>query len=139
MLDRGGGYLLQTVSAGGLVTGPAAAPYTVCKHAAIGFAEWMAIMFGGRGIKVSCLCPQAVNTRMVQRVSDEGTLQALKDIGTLLEPDEVATAVIEGLHNERFLILPNPEVGDYFLRKATDYDRWLAGMQRLVTRSGMEA
>jgi NAD(P)-dependent dehydrogenase (short-subunit alcohol dehydrogenase family) len=138
MLERGGGWLLQTVSAGGLVTGPASAPYTVTKHAAIGFAEWMAIMYGNRGIGVSCLCPQAVNTRMVQSVSDPATLQALNDIGTLIEPHEVASAVIDGLRDERFLILPNPEVAEYFLRKATDYDRWLRGMKRMVERSGLQ-
>ena len=136
MIERGGGYLLQTVSAGGLVTGPASAPYTVTKHAALGFAEWMSIMYGGKGIGVSCLCPQAVNTAMVQRVSDEATLKALKDIGSLLEPEDVARVVIEGLADERFLILPNPEVGEYFLRKATDYDRWLRGMRRMIERSG---
>ena len=136
MLERGGGYLLQTVSAGGLITGPASAPYTVTKHAALGFAEWMSIMYGGRGIGVSCLCPQAVNTAMVQRVADEATRKALKEIGSLLEPEDVARVVVDGLADERFLILPNPEVGEYFLRKATDYDRWLRGMRRMIERSG---
>lgn len=138
MVDRGGGYLLQTISAGGLVTGPAASTYTTTKHAALGFAEWLAIMYGNRGIKVSCLCPQAVDTPMVQRVSDAGTLAALRDIGTLLSPEQVADHVIDGLADERFLILPNPEVGEYFLRKASDYDRWLRGMQRMMERSSFE-
>jgi len=138
MVERGGGYLLQTISAGGLVTGPAAATYTTTKHAALGFAEWLAIMYGNSGIKVSCLCPQAVDTPMVQRVSDAGTLAALRDIGTLLTPDDVADHVITGLADERFLILPNPEVGEYFLRKATDYDRWLRGMQRMIERSNFQ-
>jgi NAD(P)-dependent dehydrogenase (short-subunit alcohol dehydrogenase family) len=135
MVERGSGYLLHTISAGGLVTGPAAATYTTTKHAALGFAEWLAIMYGNSGIKVSCLCPQAVDTPMVQRVSDPGTLEALRNIGSLLDPDRVADDVVAGLSDERFLILPNPEVGEYFLRKATDYDRWLRGMQRLMQRS----
>jgi short-subunit dehydrogenase len=95
-------------------------------------------MYGHRGIKVSCLCPQAVDTPMVQRVSDPATLAALHEIGTLLTPEHVADDVIAGLADERFLILPNPEVGEYFLRKASDYDRWLRGMQRMMERSNFE-
>lgn len=138
MLERGHGHLLQTASAGGLLTGPAAATYTTVKHAAVGFAEWLAIMYGGRGIGVSCLCPQAVDTPMVRRATDAATVAALRDIGSLLDPDEVAECVVIGLAEERFLILPDPDVGTYFARKAVDYDRWLRGMQRMIERSGYE-
>jgi NAD(P)-dependent dehydrogenase (short-subunit alcohol dehydrogenase family) len=137
MLERGEGYLLQTVSAGGLVTGPASPYYTTTKHAAIGLAEWLAMTFGPKGIRVSCICPQAVDTSMVRSVSDPATLAALADIGTLLTPDAVAESVVEGVSAETFLILPNPEVLEYFRRKASDYDRWLRGMQRMMSRSAL--
>jgi len=128
MLARGEGYLLNTASAAGLLTSLGAAPYSVTKHAAVSFAEWLSITYGDRGIKVSCLCPQGVNTRMLdESLSVSGKL--LKE--GAIEPEQVADAVIEGLSEERFLILPHPEVHEYFVRKATDYDRWLRGMRRL--------
>jgi len=128
MLARGEGYLLNTASAAGLLTSPGAAPYAVTKHAAVAFAEWLSITYGDQGLKVSCLCPQGVNTRMLEE-SMSTTGKMLK--AGALEPDDVAEAVVVGLGEERFLILPHPEVGEYFLRKATDYDRWLRGMRRL--------
>jgi NAD(P)-dependent dehydrogenase (short-subunit alcohol dehydrogenase family) len=127
MLERGEGYLLQTVSAAGLLTQVGSAPYSVTKHAALAFAEWLSITYGDRGIKVSALCPQGVRTRMLQ--SDSGPTEFLRS--NALDPDEVANVVIEGLADERFLILPHPEVGEYFRRKGDNYDRWLRGMRRL--------
>jgi NAD(P)-dependent dehydrogenase (short-subunit alcohol dehydrogenase family) len=128
MVERGGGYLLQTISAAGLLTQIGSAPYSVSKHAAVGLAEWIAITYGDRGIKVSTLCPMGVRTNMLRRAEFAGGAFLLD---TALEPEEVADHVIKGLAEERFLILPHPEVGEYFLRKATDYDRWLRGMRRL--------
>jgi NAD(P)-dependent dehydrogenase (short-subunit alcohol dehydrogenase family) len=131
MLARGEGYLLNTASAAGLLTTLGAAPYSVTKHAAVAFAEWLSITYGDQGIKVSCLCPQGVNTKMLEEsLSVSGKM--LKD--GALEPEQVAEAVVQGLAEERFLILPHPEVQEYFTRKATDYDRWLRGMRRLQAK-----
>jgi NAD(P)-dependent dehydrogenase (short-subunit alcohol dehydrogenase family) len=131
MLARGEGYLLQTASAAGLLTQIGAAPYSVTKHAAVAFAEWLAINYGEAGITVSCLCPQGVRTRML--LGEDGRRESFLVEGAL-EPEEVAEAVVAGLAAERFLILPHPEVADYFRRKAEDYDRWLRGMRRLQAR-----
>jgi NAD(P)-dependent dehydrogenase (short-subunit alcohol dehydrogenase family) len=130
MIERGGGYLLQTASAAGLLTQIGSAPYAVTKHAAIAFAEWLAITYGAQGIKVSVLAPQAVNTAMTAGVPDGG----VAGVDGMLEPDAVADAVVRGLATEHFLILPHPTVMEYFRRKASDYDRWLRGMQRLQAR-----
>jgi NAD(P)-dependent dehydrogenase (short-subunit alcohol dehydrogenase family) len=131
MLARGEGYLLQTASAAGLLTQIGAAPYSVTKHAAVAFAEWLAIKYGDAGIKVSCLCPQGVRTRML--LGEDGERESFLREGAL-EPEQVAEIVVAGLSEERFLILPHPEVADYFRRKADDYDRWLRGMRRLQER-----
>jgi len=128
MLARGEGYILATASAAGLLTQIGSAPYSVTKHAAVAFAEWLAITHGNAGIKVSCLCPQGVNTDLLRR-SAGGAGEFLR--AGALEPEQVADAVVKGLDEERFLILPHPEVAEYFRRKATDYDRWLRGMRRL--------
>ena len=128
MLARGEGYILATASAAGLLTQIGSAPYSVTKHAAVAFAEWLSITHGEAGIKVSCLCPQGVNTDLLRR-SAGGPGEFLR--AGALEPADVAEAVINGLDEERFLILPHPEVAEYFSRKATDYDRWLRGMRRL--------
>ena len=128
MLARGSGYLLLTASAAGLLTQIGAAPYAVTKHAAIAFAEWLAITHGRNGIGVSCVCPQGVRTRML--LGDDGQRESFLREGSL-DPDDVATVVVAGLAAERFLILPHPEVAEYFRRKADDYDRWLRGMRRL--------
>jgi NAD(P)-dependent dehydrogenase (short-subunit alcohol dehydrogenase family) len=128
MLAAGGGYLLQTASAAGLLTHIGSAPYCVTKHAAVAFAEWLAITYGDAGIKVSCLCPQGVRTGMLER-APESARALLAD--NAIEPESVAEAVVAGLADERFLILPHPEVAEYFRRKAGDHDRWLGGMRRL--------
>jgi NAD(P)-dependent dehydrogenase (short-subunit alcohol dehydrogenase family) len=127
MLARGGGYLLHTVSAAGLLTQIGSAPYSVTKHAALALAEWLAITYGDRGIKISCLCPQGVRTDMLLRADGPGNFL----LEGSLTPEAVADMVVEGLADERFLILPHPEVAEYFRRKASDYDRWLRGMRRL--------
>ncbi len=134
MLERGHGYLLQTCSAAGLLTNPGDAPYTLSKHAAVAFAEWLAIAYGDQGIRVSAICPQGVRTPMLLGGLEEGNAAALAvaAAGELLEPEQVADAVVEGLAAERFLILPHPEVAAYLRQKAADPDRWLAGMRRLV-------
>ena len=130
-LERGGGYLLVTASAAGLLTTLGDAAYASTKHAAVGLAEWIAITYGDRGIKVSCLCPQGVRTRMVLGEAGEGQLgtEQVKRLG-LIEPEEVAQALVEAIGEERFLVLPHPEVLRYFQNKANDYDRWLGGMRK---------
>jgi NAD(P)-dependent dehydrogenase (short-subunit alcohol dehydrogenase family) len=133
MLRAGGGYLLQTASAAGLLSHIGSAPYAVTKHAAVAFAEWLSITYGDRGIRVSCLCPQGVRTDMLR--SAEGSSRTLLAEGALT-PEAVADSVVAGLRDERFLILPHPEVAEYFRRKASDYDRWLSGMRRLQAKVG---
>jgi NAD(P)-dependent dehydrogenase (short-subunit alcohol dehydrogenase family) len=131
-LERGSGCFLATASAAGLLTQIGSAPYSVTKHAAVAFAEWLSITYGERGIHVSCLCPMGVNTAMLHAGGDNETPSAVVTAaGAVLEPEDVADAVIEGLRAERFLILPHPEVLTFFQRKGSDYDRWLAGMRRL--------
>jgi len=133
MLARGGGYLLQTVSAAGLLTMIGSAPYSVTKHAALGFAEWLAITYGDRGIKVSVICPQGVRTAMLVD-SDTGPANFLK--ATAVEPEQLVESVICGLEEEKFLILPHPIVAEYFRHKAGDYERWLRGMRKLQAGMG---
>jgi len=128
MLDRGGGYLLQTVSAAGLLTHIHSATYAVTKHASLAFAEWLSIRYGDLGIRVSALCPQGVRTNMLNRAGERAAFL----LDGAIEPERVADEVVAGLADERFLILPHPEVAEYFRRKAGDYDRWLRGMRRQV-------
>lgn len=126
MVERGGGYLLNTASAAGLLNQIGAAPYGVTKHAAVGLAEWLAITYGDLGIGVSVLCPQAVRSKMIRGLEDD-----VASIDGILEPEVVATACIEAIENETFLILPHGKVLDYMRAKTTDYDRWLSGMRKL--------
>jgi NAD(P)-dependent dehydrogenase (short-subunit alcohol dehydrogenase family) len=134
MLQRGGGYLLHTCSAAGLLTQPGDAPYAVTKHAAVAFAEWLALTYGGQGIRVSALCPQGVRTPLLTGGLDgQLAAKAVAAAGEILEPEQVADAVVAGLAAERFLILPHPEVAEYVRRKAADPDRWLSGLRRLVS------
>jgi NAD(P)-dependent dehydrogenase (short-subunit alcohol dehydrogenase family) len=132
MLARGGGYLLHTASAAGLLSQIGSAPYAVTKHAAVAFAEWLAITYGDRGLKVSVLCPQAVRTAMTDAVPGGG----VAGVDGMLEPERIADAVVQALAEERFLILPHPTVAEYMRRKAEDVERWLRGMRRLQTRFG---
>jgi NAD(P)-dependent dehydrogenase (short-subunit alcohol dehydrogenase family) len=132
MLARGQGYLLQTASAAGLLTQIGSAPYAVTKHSAVALAEWLAVTHGDAGIKVSCLCPQGVRTRMLMG-EDLSSRENFLFEGSL-SAEEVAEAAVNGIDQERFLILPHPEVAEYFRRKSDDYDRWLGGMRRLQSR-----
>ena len=129
MLARGEGYLLGTVSAAGLLNHFFAAPYGVTKAAALSFFEWLAIVHGDAGLRVSCLCPQGVKTDMLAAERAQLGIDFLS--AGAMEPADVAEAVVQGIAAERFLILPHPEVAEYFRRKADDYDRWLRGMRRL--------
>ena len=133
MLERGEGWLLQTASAAGILTDVLGCAYSVTKHAAVAFAEWLAISYGDRGIHVSCLCPQGVRTPMLEGAAAFAGGAPHLERGAI-EPDAVADAVLAGLAEGRFLILPHPEVHDYAQRKADDPDRWLAGMRRMRAR-----
>ncbi|HCC95879.1 MAG TPA: short-chain dehydrogenase, partial [Rhodobacteraceae bacterium] len=126
MIARGGGYLLQTASAAGLLNQIGSAPYGVSKHAAIGFAEWLAFTYGDQGIKLSVLCPQAVQTDMITGLDSHAA-----SLDGILKPSDVAQACLQGLKDERFLILPHPEVLTYMRNKTSDYDRWIGGMRKL--------
>ena len=137
MVARGEGYILNTASAAGLLTQMDSGPYAVSKHAAVAFAEWLLINYGDDGIRVSVLCPQAVRTNIMANAGRpvsqvRGASQASQD--GVLEPEQLADTVIDCLREERFLVLPHPEVLTYFQRKASDYDRWLAGMRRFRRR-----
>jgi NAD(P)-dependent dehydrogenase (short-subunit alcohol dehydrogenase family) len=138
-LARGRGYFLATASAAGLLSQIGSAPYAVTKHAAVGFAEWLSITYGDRGVRVSCLCPMGVNTNMLRAGRELPAAEALgmrvvEAAGAVLEPEAVAEIVVEALGEERFLILPHPEVLEFLRRKTDDYDRWLRGMRRLQTQ-----
>ncbi len=132
MLARKEGYLLQTVSAAGLLTQIGSAPYSVTKHAALGFAEWVSITYGDQGIRVSALCPQGVKTDMLLKAQFAGGAFLLEGA---LEPDQVAADVVKAMAEERFLILPHPEAAKYFQNKANDYERWIRGMRKLQRNS----
>jgi NAD(P)-dependent dehydrogenase (short-subunit alcohol dehydrogenase family) len=125
MVQRGEGYFIVTASAAGLLNIVESAPYGVTKHAAVAFAEWLRIAYGRKGVRVSCLCPQSVQTDM----TGNGTGSAGLD--GVLTAQQVAEAVVNVMREEEFLVLPHPEVAKYFQAKAQDYDRWLGGMQKL--------
>ncbi|MGH8860993.1 MAG: SDR family oxidoreductase [Jatrophihabitantaceae bacterium] len=136
MLAAGSGYLLNTASAAGLLTSPGDAPYAVTKHGAVAFAEWLAVTYGDRGIGVSVLCPMGVATPLLMdplAAGDPGA-QAVAASGDIVSTEHVADVVVAGLRAQTFLILPHPEVGTFWAQKASDPDRWLAGMRRLVNR-----
>lgn len=130
MLARKSGYLLNTASAAGLLASMGSAPYGVTKHAAVAFAEHLSIQYGDKGIRVSCLCPQAVDTNMFR-----GTETSAAGIDGIMKPSDVADAVIKAMDAERFLILSHPVVQEYMQRKTADMDRWLTGMRRLRART----
>lgn len=135
MLERGDGYLMSTASAAGVLTQVGAMVYSVTKHAAVSIAEWLSITYRDAGIKVSCLAPLGVRTPMLDLALEDtvGAAALLRD--ELLEPEDVAEAVLAGIRLERFLILPHPQVAKYMSYKAQDNERWLAGMRRMVTRA----
>ena len=129
MAARGGGYLLNTASAAGLLTQIGSAPYAVTKHAAVGLAEWLAITHGDQGIKVSVLCPQAVRPAMTA-----GNPDGVASVDGMMEPEPLAEMVVEAIAAEQFLILPHPQVLDYMRNKTADYGRWIGGMRKLNRR-----
>jgi len=131
MIARGGGYLLNTASAAGLLNQVGAAPYGVTKHAAVGLAEWLALTYGDDGIGVSVLCPQAVRSEMTR--GHEDSVAALDG---LMEPDEVARDCLQAIEDEVFLVLPHKEVLTYMRAKTQDYNRWIGGMRKLNRRFG---
>ena len=133
MATRGRGQLLLTASAAGLLTSMDSAPYAVTKHGTVALAEWLAIRWGDQGVGVSCLCPQGVRTAMTEGLAPGSSVLAA---GALLDPEAVAEAVVRGLAEGRFLILPHPEVAEFERRRAADRDRWLAGMRRARARLG---
>ena len=137
MLERGSGHLLNVASAAGLLTTPGDAPYTVTKHGAVALAEWLAVTYGDQGIGVSVVCPLGVATPLLLDPLDEGSSAAavVAASGTVITPEDVAQSVVEGLADDRFLILPHPEVGTYWAQKAADPQRWLAGVRTLVRKT----
>jgi len=127
MIERGGGYLLQTGSAGGLLTTPGQAPYTATKHAAVAFAEWLSITHAHQGIKVSCLCPFGVISGMLTEDAVGSDAPIMK---TAMTPEQCADYVVAALDREEFFILPHPEILDFFKAKANNHERWLRHMRR---------
>jgi NAD(P)-dependent dehydrogenase (short-subunit alcohol dehydrogenase family) len=135
MIERKSGYLLNTASAAGLLTQMDSAPYALTKHAAVALAEWLAINHHHQGIRVSVLCPQAVNTNIFAGLDGAGRPDNSQPGGQaggdgMIEPHDVAEACVQALRAEAFWVLPHPEVATYVQRKATDVDRWLGGMRR---------
>jgi NAD(P)-dependent dehydrogenase (short-subunit alcohol dehydrogenase family) len=130
-LDRGRGTFVVTASAAGLLTMLGAAPYSVTKHAAVGFAEWLAATYAHRGLTVHCICPQGVRTQML---AGSGRAGEVVLAAAAIEPEQVADALAAAMDEGRFLVLPHPEVRDYYVHRATDTDRWLRGMSRLQRR-----
>lgn len=131
MIERGGGYLLNTASAAGLLNQVGSAPYGVTKHAAVGLAEWLALTYGDQGIGVSVLCPQAVRSEMTR-----GHEEGVAALDGMLEPEPVAEACLRAIEEEKFLVLPHPQVLDYMRLKTADYDRWIGGMRKLNRQFG---
>jgi NAD(P)-dependent dehydrogenase (short-subunit alcohol dehydrogenase family) len=135
-IERGEGYFVSTASAAGLLTQIGSATYAVTKHAAVAFAEWLNVTYGERGVRVSCLCPMGVNTKLLYSGEDSGdalgraATRAVTSAGDVLEPAEVADAVLSAVEDERFLILPHEDVLEMYRQKGSDYDRWLRGMRR---------
>jgi NAD(P)-dependent dehydrogenase (short-subunit alcohol dehydrogenase family) len=134
-LERGDGRFVATVSAAGLLTMLGSAPYSVSKHAALSFAEWLSATYRHRGIKVHALCPQGVRTQLLESAGELG--QALMGAGAL-EPEQVAAETLRAIREERFLILPHPEVAEFYAARATDTDRWLGAMNRLQQKFVVE-
>jgi NAD(P)-dependent dehydrogenase (short-subunit alcohol dehydrogenase family) len=138
MIEAGGGHLLNTASAAGLLSSPGDAPYTATKHAAVAFAEWLAYQHARSGIKVSVLCPMGVDTPLLMNGLSHGVpaAKAVAASGDIITVEQVADAVVAGVTSDAFLILPHPQVGRFWAGKAADIDRWLAGTSELATESG---
>ncbi|WP_099250157.1 SDR family oxidoreductase [Mycobacterium sp. shizuoka-1] len=139
---RGGGHFVAVASAAGLLTQLGAAPYSVTKHAAVGFAEWLAITYGDRGVGVSCVCPMGVDTPLLRGMSDSPDAEirvagaAVTSAGAVISPDAVAALVVEAIADGTFLVLPHPEVLTMYRQKGADYERWIAGMRRYQSTLG---
>lgn len=134
MLERGSGAFVHTCSAAGLLTMIGDAPYSVTKHAAVAFAEWLSVTYGTRGIQVGALCPQGVETALLRDGSGSVAEQVVRGAGAVLTPEQVADEVVDALVDGRFLILPHPEVADHLRTKATDPERWLGAMRSIAAR-----
>ncbi|MGX7678418.1 SDR family oxidoreductase [Jatrophihabitans sp. DSM 45814] len=140
MVARGVGYITQTISSAALITGPSGMGYTLTKHGALGFAEWLALNYGHLGIVITCLCPNAVNTGMLGRNEDDESSSRRRDdsvtanIGDVVEPEECAELTLKAMAAGQFLVLPHSRVGESFIRKANDYDAWIAGTSRRLRR-----
>ena len=132
MLERGEGYLINTASAAGLLTQVSSLVYSVTKHAAVSLAEWLSIEYAERGVRVSCICPQGVRTPMLELAMEDAAGAAALTAGGLIEPEDVADAVIAGIREERMLILPHENVAGFMAFKGSDPERWLKGMRRIV-------
>lgn len=132
MLARGEGYLVNTASAAGLLTQVSSLIYSVTKHAAVALAEWMSIEYAERGVRVSCICPQGVRTPMLEMAMEDPVSAAALNFGGLIEPEDVAEAVVEGIAAERMLILPHENVARFMAFRGAEHERWLAGMRKLV-------
>lgn len=139
MAARGEGYLLSTASAAGLLMNLGYMPYTVTKHAAVAVAESLATEWWGAGVRVSCLCPQAVATPMLDAAAATAGGRSIISSGAVVSPEQVAEVVVEAIREEHFLILTHPEIGTFVQRRAADHDRWLEGMRRLWTQASAEA
>jgi NAD(P)-dependent dehydrogenase (short-subunit alcohol dehydrogenase family) len=135
MLERGEGYLINTASAAGLLTQVSSLVYSVTKHAAVALAEWLSIEYADQGVRVSCICPQGVRTPMLERGMQEAAAAAALSAGGLIEPEDVAEALVAGMREERFLILPHENVATFMARKGTDPERWIRGMRKLVRQA----
>lgn len=135
-VERGSGYFVTVASAAGLLTQLGAAPYSVTKHAAVGFAEWLAITYGDKGVGVSCVCPMGVDTPLLRGMSDSPDEEirvagaAVTGAGAVIDPDTVAALVVQAIADGTFLVLPHPEVLTMYRQKGADYERWIAGMRR---------
>lgn len=135
-VQRGRGYFVTVASAAGLLTQLGAAGYSVTKHAAVGFAEWLAITYGDKGIGVSCVCPMGVDTPLLRGITESSdpsarmAAAAVRNAGELIGPDRVAELTVEAIRSDRFLVLPHPAVLDMYRQKGSDYERWIAGMRR---------
>jgi NAD(P)-dependent dehydrogenase (short-subunit alcohol dehydrogenase family) len=130
-LERGRGHFVATVSAAGLLTNLGAAPYSVSKHGSLAFAEWLSATYRHRGVVVQAICPEGVRTRMLDQAGHGGKVLR----GTLvIDPEQLAATALDGFRTGQFLILPHPEVGAYYVARATDPDRWLEGMNKLQRR-----